>query len=82
MAVTQGQYGSRDPNERGCRTCQFWGGDRSWPTDETRTGLCGVLLPPYLARKGPPETKATDACMFHEYASRSSIQSPLSDASR
>ena len=71
MAVVQSRYGDRDPNEKGCRTCVYWQGDRSWPINEqTPTGLCSVSLPPYLARRGPPETKATDGCRFHEYASR------------
>ena len=68
--MTQSSYGPRDPNERGCRTCEFWDGDRSWPTDETRVGMCSVSLPPYLVRKVPPQTKATDACRFHEYRRR------------
>ena len=69
MAQAQVHYGRRDPNERGCRTCRYWDGDRSWPTDETRTGRCSLPLPPYLLRalEAEPVTKATEDCRFHDY---------------
>ena len=54
------------PYEHGCRTCRYWDGDRSWPTDETRTGRCSLPLPPYLLRalEAEPVTKATEDCRF------------------
>lgn len=66
MAVVQRHYGPRDPNEISCRTCRYWDGDRSWPTDETRTGKCSVPLPPYLMQQ-EPVTRVTDTCRFHLY---------------
>ena len=69
MAIQQ-NYGSRDPNERSCRTCRYWSGDRSWPFDKKSppAALCGVPLPPYLQRRGPSQTTATQSCLFHDYS--------------
>ena len=68
-----------DPNDKDCRTCKFWDGDRSWPTDENWEGRCSVLIsgifPPYFSKaleelSGEPITKATERCSFHEYQQR------------
>ena len=72
MAVVQTNYGPRDPNDKDCRTCHYWDGDRSWPTDEGWIGHCSLPLPPYLLAlvDGKPETRATDRCHTHRYYSR------------
>ena len=77
MAIVQTHYGLMDPNERSCRTCRWWDGNRSWPlTDETREGRCSVSLPPYLLQGVDSVTKATDECRFHDYAPRETSAGP------
>ena len=77
MSTVQNHYGPRDPNERSCRTCHYWGGERLWPIrDEDQEDRCNVLvagkLPPYLAKAlevvgVEPLTRVADSCSFHEY---------------
>ena len=78
MSVLQPSYGPRDPNERSCRTCRSWDGDRSSLADRTRTGSCSMIsdgeLPPYFAEvfealEVQLVTTAKDSCSFHDYAS-------------
>ena len=75
MPPVQMSHGDRDPNEKACRTCMYWDGDRSWPTDESLTGACSLSserFPPFFSKVleaagVEPVTKATDSCQFHEY---------------
>ena len=77
MAILQKGYGERDPNERSCRTCQYWDGERKWPADESETGRCDLIdhrFPPYLSQvleriSVETVTMVTDSCSFHEYRS-------------
>ena len=74
MPIVQSSYGERDPNERSCRTCMHWEGDRSFPINEEVTGNCSVLsgCPPYFSQvlevlKVETVTKVTDSCKYHGY---------------